>query len=44
MIECIVTSSCGAVIDVNSLLSEQRMRMKKRIILALEKEIVTVGP
>lgn len=44
LIECIVTFSCGAVIDVNSLLSEQRMRMKKRIIMALEKEIVAVGP
>ncbi|KAK8832762.1 hypothetical protein WA577_004156, partial [Blastocystis sp. JDR] len=33
---------CGAVIDVNSLLSEQRMRMKKRIILALEKEILAL--
>ena len=30
------------MIDVNSLLSEQRMRMKKRIILALEKEILAV--
>lgn len=28
---------------MNSLLSEQRMRMKKRIILALEKEILAVG-
>ena len=41
--------SCGSVIDVNNLLSEQRMRLKKRIVLLdektrveLEKQIVQV--
>ena len=30
------------MIDVNNLLSEQRMRLKKRIVLELEKQIVQV--
>lgn len=37
-----VKRSCGSVIDVNNLLSEQRMRLKKRIVLELEKQIVQV--
>lgn len=35
--------SCGPVVDVNKLLCAQRMRMKKRLIRALEAEIRKVS-
>ena len=35
--------SCGVVIDVNKMLAQQRMRLKKQLILSIEREIRTVS-
>lgn len=37
-----VNGSCGSVIDVNKLLSTQRMHIKKQVIQSLEKQILSV--
>ena len=38
-----IINSCGGVVDVNKLLSAQRMRLKKQLIRSLENEIRSVS-
>lgn len=38
-----IIDSCGGVVDVNKLLSAQRMRLKKQLIRSLENEIRSVS-
>ena len=42
MLISLLLCSCGSVVDVNKLLAVQRMRIKKQVIKALEKQILAV--